>query len=141
MKRMLIVIASLVVVLGLSTAVFMTRPVHGQVNRASSDIQTAHKVGSNCTQNACGGQGGCAVCVHLAVSVPAGKQITAIHCLTNAGYPNDYPHYELHEVQCGQDVSWSMFDPPSNDGTTAETTYHNRSSDRDRDVQLAVDYQ
>jgi len=125
----------------LCVAVFLTQRVHGQVTKANSGIKTAHKVGHNCTSNTWDNEGGCASCVDLAVSVPVSAQITAYHCLTNAGYPNDYPHYQMHEVRCGEDVSWSIFEPPSVNGNTVTTRYHNRSSDRDRDVELTVDYQ
>jgi hypothetical protein len=139
MKKLLVVLGLVSVIV--SVSVFVTRPVHGQTKTARSGVQTAAKTGSNCTSNTCSPDGGCASCKDLEVSLPDTAQIIATHCLTNANYPKDYEHYDLHEVPCGKDVSWSIFENPDVNGSVVRTRFHNRSSDRDRDVELTVDYQ
>lgn len=109
-------------------------------NPVCSDVIVAHKVGSNCTQTECAGSGGCAICVDLVVTLPPGTHQVAIHCLTVANYPKDYQHGDLHEVACTTDNAWSIFDNPSDNGNSVSTTFHNRSSDRDRDVQLCANW-
>jgi hypothetical protein len=116
--------------------------MNAQLKTNSSGEYTAHKVGSNCTNS------DCAVKIPLAVYLPLGAQVKAIHCFANikenVENPSDYPHHELHPVTCGKDVSWSIFTTPVQQTTptnvTVTTEYQNRSSDRDRDVRLDVDW-
>ena len=113
-----------------------------QVQTYRSPVVVAHKVGSNCTSNTCGA---CAVCVSVYVTIPKAATVNAIHCLSVVkDKDHDYPHGDLHEVTCGQDILWSIFEPPtttvSGDSKIIASTFHNRSSDRDRDAQLTVDW-
>ena len=116
------------------------------LNSSWSEVKTTPKTRLQCTDNTCAISHGCANCAYLGVELPAGAQLQAIHCLTNAHYPDDYPHYELHEVaECTQDNSWSVFDQPTvktyaNGVVDIATTFHNRSHERDRDVQITVDW-
>jgi hypothetical protein len=80
----------------------------------------------------------------LTLGLPKGSTVITKHCLTVAGFPNDSPHGNLHEVACTKDNSFSIFDDPavssSGNGVTVSTIFRNRSSDRDRDAQLCVDW-
>jgi hypothetical protein len=112
----------------------------------SSGEYTAPEVGANCSSDQCSTKGeGCASCVSLIIHLPLGAWVTKTHCFTNANYPTDHPRHDLHEVPCGADISWSRFDTPIITATDADvivrTTYHNRSSDRTRDVKLTVEWQ
>lgn len=108
---------------------------------------TAGKVGYDCKTNKCSSSGasGCSSCVDVTVLLPLNAWVTKTHCYTNANFPTDYPPHGLHEVDCGSDVSWSVFDTPevfvTSSSVVVRTTYHNRSSDRSRDVQLKVDWE
>ena len=120
---------------------WLVASVQGQAKTAESAVMVAHKVGHDCKDNDCNG---CASCVSMSVGLPAGAKVIAVHCYTVANYPDDYAHGDLHEVTCGEDVSWSIFDKPSFSYyglLTVGTTYHNRSSDRDRDAQITVEWQ
>ncbi len=110
-------------------------------------VQVAHKVGHDCTSNTCApgsSKNDCASCLHLTLGLPQGSTVMAKHCKTVAHYPNDYGHGDLHEIACTTDNSWSIFDDPAvsstGNGVTVSTTFRNRSSDRDRDAQLCVDW-
>jgi hypothetical protein len=117
--------------------------VYAQGQVSKSNEVTAAKTGVNCTVNTCR-PGGCASCVVLTVYLPVGAHVDSVLCLTNAGFPKDYQHHDLHEVKCGEDVSWSIFDQAvtttTQNNVVVTTTYHNRSSDRDRDVQTVVNW-
>jgi hypothetical protein len=132
--------------LGLLTICGMLTSTTPQSSRdAESQVYTAESVGHNCTSDLCASTGeGCATCVELKITLPLNAWITKTHCDTNASYPIDYPRHELHEVNCGTDVSWSVFDTPIvskiSNAVTIRTVYHNRSSDRSRDVRLRVEW-
>ena len=108
---------------------------------ACTAVQVAHKVGRDCTTNNCSNKvpTGCASCLDFTISLPQGS-VVAKHCYTVAHYPDDYKHGDLHEIPCTTDNSWSIFDDPVVSGGTVSTTFHNRSSDRDRDAKLCVDW-
>jgi hypothetical protein len=145
--RRLVLLSALLMAIAISGG----RPttVHGQQLKTATDgPHTTPKTGSNCTSNTCTNQGGCATCVTLTVYMPLTAQVAAngIHCWTNAGgKEGDLPHGQFAELACGKDGGWSIFDPPvtttTAGNTIVTTTYHNRSSDRDRDVKLIVNYQ
>lgn len=112
---------------------------------AESDEFTADSVGHDCVTNKCSSDaGGCASCIQITVTLPPNAWITKVHCFTNANYPDDFPRHDLHEVNCGTDVSFSIFDTPDITATPAKvvvrTTYHNRSSNQSRDIKLKVDW-
>lgn len=121
----------------------LNRSIQAQGKVTRSGEFTAPKTVNQCTSNDCKPTG-CASCIDLTVYLPLGAQVDSIHCLTNAGYPNDFQHHDLHEVACGQDVSWSIFDTPvqstTPNNTVVSTKYHNRSHNRDRDVELVVNW-
>jgi hypothetical protein len=107
---------------------------------------TADRVGHDCTTDKCSKtEGGCASCVELTITLPQSAWVTKTHCFTNANYPDDFPRHNLHEVNCGTDVAWSIFETPevtkTSTNVVVHTTYHNRSSDRSRDVKLSLDWQ
>jgi hypothetical protein len=116
-----------------------------QVLTSEDGPRVANKVGHPCTDNTCKDKGGCASCLYFSVYVPLDAQALKIRCYTVANYPNDFAHGDLHEVSCGQDVSFSVFDSPSVSTTPTNkivtTTFHNRSGDRDRDAKVVVEYQ
>jgi hypothetical protein len=107
-----------------------------------SDVRSAPACGRDCTTNVCRANGGCASCVALDVQLPEQAKVTSIHCLTTANYPNDSA---LREVQCTQDNAWSVFDSPTvsekNGYVSVHTTFHNRSSDRNRSAAIAVGWE
>jgi hypothetical protein len=113
------------------------------MRQAESGVYTANKCGHDVKTNDCSE----ARCVNLEVYLPLGAQVVATHCYANitlnAG--PDLPHYQFNEVPAGVDTSWSIFDYPVQQSTptnvVVRTTYHNRSSDRDRDVKLVVDWE
>jgi hypothetical protein len=112
---------------------------------ADTGEQAAPNTGQDCKTDSCSNSNqGCASCVYLALHLPPEAWVTKTHCYTNAQYPHDYQRHELHEVPCGEDISWSRFDTAIVSATPREvvvrTTYHNRSSDRTRDVKLTVDW-
>ena len=98
-----------------------------------------------CTENACTEEKGCATCASFTINLPATAKVLSVRCFTNAHYPNDYEPTDLHEVTCGEDVGWSVFDVPSQSTTSSNrvvrTTYHNRSNDRERYAKVEVEYQ
>jgi hypothetical protein len=104
----------------------------------SSGIYVAHKVGANCTSSAC------AVRIKLAVYLPLGAKIHAIGCYTVAGQ-TDSPHGRLRRVSCGVDTWWSVFTTPVQQSTphnvVVTSEFQNRSSDRDRDCRLDVEWE
>jgi hypothetical protein len=111
-------------------------------------IQVAHKVGHDCTSNTCApgnSRNDCASCLNFTLGLPAGSTVVARHCYTVAHYPQDYGHGDPQEIiPCTKDNSWSIFDDPAvsstASGVTVSTTFRNRSSDRDRDAKLCVDW-
>src|ERR1700739_2163102 len=106
--------------------------------------RTATAVGGDCKTNKCSNNSGCANCVQLTVELRSDAWVTKTHCYTTANYPDDYPRHNMHEGSCGEDVSWSVFETPivvtGSQHLVISTTYHNRSSDRSRDVRLAVEW-
>lgn len=121
-----------------------TGPVHG-TKRASEGPKPAGRTAVPCLENSCTQDKGCATCASFEVKLPTSAKVVGVHCFTNAHYPDDYEQSDLHEVQCGEDVGWSVFDVPSEStgggGRVVRTTYHNRSNDRDRVAKLEVEYQ
>lgn len=116
-----------------------------QLKTASSGERSSAATGLNCTTNTCSTTGaGCASCIRLTVELPANAWVVRTHCYTTANYPDDYHRDDLHEVACGLDASWSQFDTTiviaNNNRVVVETTYHNRSDNRTRDVRLDVDW-
>jgi hypothetical protein len=112
---------------------------------ADSPERTAEAVGRNCTTDLCSTvRIGCASCIDVTITLPAQAWVTKTHCLTNADYPDDRPRHQLHEVPCGLDVSWSRFETPivtaTSTGVTIHTIYHNRSSNRARDIKVTADW-
>ena len=110
-----------------------------------STEHAAVAVGSDCKTNVCSSaSGGCASCVHLRVTLPAEVWVVKTHCVSSGNYPSDYERHDLHEVPCGVDVAWAQFDTPTvsaeRNRLVVETTYHNRSSDRTRDVRMDVEW-
>lgn len=116
-----------------------------QVLKSEDGPRVANKAKSGCTDNACSDSGGCATCLRFTVYVPLDAQQLKVRCYTVANYPVDYPHGNLHEVACGQDVAWSIFSSPNISTTpnnkTITTVFYNRSDDRDRDAKVVVEYQ
>jgi hypothetical protein len=110
-------------------------------------VQVANKVGHDCTSNTCApgnSHNDCASCVNLTLGLPQGSTVIAKHCYTVAHDP-EYHHGDLHEISpCTTDNSWSIFDEPAvsstGSGVTVSTTFRNRSSDRDRDAKLCVEW-
>jgi len=102
------------------------------------------QVGSDCKSNDCQS---CAVCDTYTIPLPGNARVIKVHCWTTANYPSDYAPNDLHEVDCGTDVAWSIWDQPTQEYQQATgklavySTYHNRSSDRDRYVKLSVEWQ
>jgi hypothetical protein len=120
-------------------------PLWCQSRTANSPELTAAAVGMNCTSDTCSSRHeGCASCVELVVSLPPKAWVTKTHCYTTANYPDDHLRHDLHEVDCGVDNSWSIFDTPIVSATPSRvvirSTYHNRSSNRSRDVKLTVEW-
>ncbi len=111
---------------------------HSQVRTNSSGEYVAHKVGSNCTSSSC------AVKIPLSVYLPLGAQVKAVRCYSVAGQ-EDSAHGDLHEVSCGVDTWWSIFTKPVQQTTpnnvTVTSEFQNRSSDRDRDCRMDVDWE
>jgi hypothetical protein len=79
----------------------------------------------------------------MSLHLPADSWVLKTHCFTNAGYPDDGK--DLHEVDCGTDIAWSIFDTPRVTATQSEvtvvSTFRNRSSNRNRLAKLTVDWQ
>lgn len=115
---------------------------NAQKNVSSSPVFEAPRTGRDCKSNACRDDGGCATCVKLVVEVPPETKVVAVHCFTNAHYPEDFPKAELHEVTCTEDNAWSIFESPivREASGLVTTVFHNRSSDRDRVVRLDVEW-
>jgi hypothetical protein len=115
------------------------------ISTADSLERTAEAVGRNCTTDVCSTvHTGCASCIDITITLPPQAWVTKTHCLTNADNPDDRPRHQLHEVPCGLDVSWSRFETPivtaTTTGVTIHTIYHNRSSNRDRDIKVTADW-
>lgn len=136
--------APLAVLLTVALALFV--PVlSAQTKTATTGDLPAPHANGQCKSNDCYVQGqntNCCRCVNLKAYMPLGAQVVATRCYTTAGGESgDVP---IRTVTCGQDVGWSVFDPtkqyttPNN--TVVETTYHNRSHNRDRTVRLEVDW-
>lgn len=130
----------LVVLLGISP-----QQLRAQLKTTSSGERTASAVGFNCTTDKCSESNtGCASCARLGVELPANAWVVKTHCYTTANYPDDYSRHDPHEVACGADNSWSLFDSTSvvatNQHVLVKTTYHNRSHNRSRDVRLDVEW-
>jgi hypothetical protein len=130
-------------ILILSTMAFSNGP--GPTTTADSGERTAAEVGRDCTTDQCStARYGCASCVEINIHLPPNAWVTKTHCYTNADYPGDRPRHQLVEVPCGIDISWSRFDTPivtaTSEGVTVHTIYHNRSSDRARDVKLTTEW-
>jgi hypothetical protein len=81
---------------------------------ACTGVYVANKTGVQCKDNTCSDKvrGACATCADLAISLPQGSQVVSEQCWTVAHYKDDYGHNDLHQVACGQDVAWSIFDRP-----------------------------
>ncbi|MGA8027720.1 MAG: hypothetical protein WB992_11285 [Bryobacteraceae bacterium] len=115
----------------------------GSVKTQRTGILTVRHAGGNCTSNVCG-PGHCAGCLTLTVYLPLNAQVVVSRCYTTAGGPQGDSATPA-QVQCGAELNaWAMFDAtrqyttPNN--TVIETVFHNRSSDRDRQVELQVDW-
>ena len=110
---------------------------HAQVQTSSSPVEIADKVKSDCSDS------NCATKVRLAVDLPSNAQVRAVRCYSVAGQ-QDSPHGSLHEVPCGVDNWWSIFTPPVQEGIPSalrvSSEFQNRSSTRDRDCRLEVDW-
>ena len=103
----------------------------------------------NCTTNNCQPPGktnlsGLAACAELIVKIPAAAIFRAVRLYSTAQYPNDVPIPEL--MPWNTDKAWSWFDGPP--GRTFEgqflvirTQYHNRCSNRFRQIRMEVDYE
>jgi hypothetical protein len=122
---------------------FSTGP--GLTTTADSGERTAAEVGRDCTTDQCStSRYGCASCVEINIHLPPNAWVTKTHCYTNADYPGDRPRHQLVEVPCGIDISWSRFDTPivtaTSERVTVHTIYHNRSSNRARDVKLTAEW-
>ena len=121
-----------------------SKPAH-ETKRITEGPKLAGKTAVPCIENSCTDEKGCATCVTFEVKMPTSAKVIGVHCYTNAHYPNDYGQDDLHEVQCGEDVGWSVFDVPSESlsggNRFVRTTYHNRSNDRERQAKLEVAYQ
>lgn len=93
-----------------------------------------------CHDNKCK-TSGCATCETLRAFMPLTAQVVAVRCYSTAGYPNDVP---LRQVSCGQDVAWSYFAWPyqttTPQNTVVESVFYNRSHNRDRTIEIEVDY-
>ena len=114
----------------------------GSVLYGMAGVYSVAKTGHNTFTNTCGD----ARCQVLVVYLPLGAQIQQVQCLSNIdwGRAGDLPHGQLKLAECGKDGAWAIFDPiviettPTN--TIVRSTFHNRSSDWDRDVELLVRY-
>ena len=117
----------------------------GQANKTQkTGVLTVPHAHGNCTTNACSPSSGCASCVTLTVYLPLSAQVVASRCYTNAGGPGG-DSGSPQQVACGDLDAWATFEAPKQyttpSNTVVETVFHNRSSDRDRLVELQVDWQ
>lgn len=115
----------------------------GSVKTQRTGVLTVPHAGGNCTSNTCG-PGHCAGCRTLTIYLPLNAQAVASRCYTNAGGTQG-DSGALVQVTCGVELNaWAMFDAPRQyttpNNTVIETVFHNRSSNRDRQVELQVDW-
>jgi hypothetical protein len=141
---LLAIVGATVLACGSSTQPGDTQPA-GKAKRAVEGPKLTGKTAVPCTENTCTEQNGCATCASFEIKLPATAKVLGIHCYTNANSPKDHEPTDLHEVTCGQDVGWSVFDVPSQStagsNRVVRTTYHNRSNDRERYSKVEVEYQ
>lgn len=97
--------------------------------------------GSNCTEDRCKGEGGCATCQPVTVHLPLGAQVRSIRGLSTAG--GEGGDVGLRVVPWG-DHAWSYFDWPAMRTTATnliiESRFRNRSHDRARTFSVQVEW-
>jgi hypothetical protein len=86
----------------------------------------------------------CASCITLTSYMPLTAQVVSIRCLTTATTNGGDDSQNVRVVPCGALDGWATFDRPvqstSPTNTVVTTKFHNRSHNRNRDVELQVDY-
>ena len=86
----------------------------------------------------------CASCVTLTAYMPLTAQVTSIRCLTTATTDGGPDSPSVRVVPCGALDGWATFERPvqstTPSNTVVTTVFHNRSHNRDREVELQVDY-
>jgi hypothetical protein len=118
-----------------------TAPVYVIASGAFTAVKTVHTPkGIGCDQGS--------TCVHPAVAIDPSWTVVATHCRANIDIAGgwDLPHYTFNEVPTdGREYSWSKCDPftyvAAPGSIVVSTTFHNKSTDRDRDVMILVEYQ
>ena len=114
----------------------------------SSTVVTVQHARGKCTSDVCynlnpPNRHACATCAILSVTLPPRSQAQAIRCLTTAeGPPGDVP---IRVVPCAPLDAWATFDRPTQDvapdnSVVVRVLFHNRSHNRDRQIQMQVDY-
>lgn len=102
---------------------------------------TAKAVGNECFANPCHATG-CAQCADLKVYLPLGAQVLSVRYYTTAW--NNAGDTPIRQILPGEIDGWAAMDAaiqystPTN--TVVSTTFHNRSSDRNRLARLEVDW-
>lgn len=114
-----------------------------QVRTSTTGVLTVAHANGQCKDDECTSANHCASCQTLTVYLPLTAQVTAIRCLTTAGGTGgDTP--DIRVVNCGPLDAWATFDRPIQSSTpgnrVVQTIFHNRSHNRDRLVELQVDY-
>lgn len=114
----------------------------GGTKTQRTGVITVRHTNGNCNHNDCS-PNGCASCQTLTVYLPLNAQVAAIRCYTNAGGPaGDAPSPQQNP--CGDLDAWATFDSPRQyttpTNTVVETVFHNRSNNRDRLVELQIDW-
>jgi hypothetical protein len=114
-----------------------------QSRTSTTGVLTVAHANGQCKSDDCTSVGHCASCQTLTVYLPLTAQVVAIRCLTNAGGTGgDAP--DVRVVNCAPLDAWATFDRPVQSSTptnrVVQTVFHNRSHNRDRLVELQVDY-
>jgi hypothetical protein len=116
-----------------------------QPKTTTTGVLTAKHANGNCTSDDCFVQGRnnfCCTCVTLTSYMPLASEVVAIRCLTTAGGPSG--DVAIRVVPCTALDAWATFESPvkstTPQNTVVTTVFHNRSHNRDRQIELQVDY-
>jgi hypothetical protein len=127
-------------------------PKNNILQTATTGVLTAAHAHGECRTDQCYRSGVtivdainyCATCVTLTAYMPLTAQVMNIRCLTTATTNGGADSPSVREVPCGALDGWATFDRPvqstSPTNTIVTTVFHNRSHNRNRDVELQVDY-
>lgn len=114
-----------------------------QSRTSTTGVITVPHANGQCKEDECTSANHCASCQTLTVYLPLTAQIVATRCLTTAGGTGGDTS-EVRVVNCGALDAWATFDQPTQFSTptnrVVQTVFHNRSHNRDRLVELEVDY-